>query len=137
MNQGFKVEFYAKVKFLKIKTTSTGNPFAFGVLSCWVNGNGYVNLPFKGFSNVANDLVDDTWIIGSGSLGNHSIQKEKMEVVISEFEFADEPERTDNTSKQKPTQTSKPKATKPQETVDELENELLGGVTISDEDFPF
>lgn len=133
MNQGFNTTFYAKVKFLKHKTTSKGDPFAFGVLSCWVYGSGYVNLPFKAFGNIAESLIDDTWIQGNGTLGNHSIQREKMELIIGDYEFAEQPENDYNnnntyTKKESPKPAKqKPESDKPKN--DDFDFDL--------DDFPF
>lgn len=140
MDQGYFIEFYARADYTKNIHTSTGTIFVVGTLSAYVYKHGYTNIKFKCFGEKALGITDKQWIKGRGILG-YNIAKNKeeykqLEIVIEDFEFADQPPFKDYSKEQNKTSSYKPKATaKPKVDTKELEEEIFADIDI--DDLPF
>jgi len=107
MQQGFNVEFYANIKYIKKVSSKLVvfqlSAFHFG----WVNLKGRA---FKENVDKIDSLQEDTWIKGTGSItinewtNNKTGEENKdVEITIEQFTIADKPEYNDKSSKGKST----------------------------------
>ncbi len=143
MEQGYFVEFYARAGYIKHINTKSGTPFVVGTLSAYVFKHGYTNVKFKCFDEVALEITDKQWIKGKGVLG-YNVAKNKeeykeLEIVIEEFEFAEQPPFVDYSKQENKKSSYKPsKPTQaPKVDTSDLEKELFDDIEINPDDLPF
>lgn len=142
MEQGYFVEFYARTSYIKQIKTQTGTPFVVGTLSAYVYKHGYTNIKFKCFGDIALQIEEKQWLKGKGILGYNVAKNQEdykqLEIVIEEFEIAEQPPFKDYSSQKQQNYSYKPKvATKPKTDTKELEDEIFNGIDIDPNDFPF
>jgi len=143
MEQGYFVEFYARADYIKHINTQSGVAFTVGTLSAYVFKHGYTNVKFKCFGEVATKITNKQWIKGRGILGYNMAKNQEdykeLEIVIEEFELAEQPAFKDYSKQENKKSSYKPsKPTQaPKVDTSDLEKELFDDIEINPDDLPF
>lgn len=143
MEQGYYITFYARTNYTKRIRTSTGNTFVVGTLSAYVYKHGYTNIKFKCFGEIAETIEDKQWLKGKGILGYNMAKNQddykELEIVIEEFELAEQPAFKDYSKQENKKSSYKPnKPTQaPKVDTSDLEKELFDDIEINPDDLPF
>jgi len=142
--QGYYITLYAKTNYTKQIRTKNGTAFVVGTLSSYIFKHGYTNIKFKCFGDIALQIEDNQWIKARGILGYNVAKNQdeykQLEIVIEEFEFAEQPPFKDYSKSSQQTTSTYPKPYKDKTNQSiakktELEEELFGDIT--EKDLPF